>query len=224
MFDPPDELLERLRSPHVTPNDVFQFIYGQHGALVEEFGHAPDPRNFFQGQADLDHYHVALAWWPKGEHVPPQLAPPTVWQLCFRYEEQDPRIGSTFLARLTARANAVVSWINAQGLDVSNPNETEEERRKRQNREAVRRHRVRKGDAGTPEDQARELEIKAAYDHWQALSKGRAAVLADLDQRVQQAHEAFLAVCEERKHARAHVDAQVQAAKQAWKDLKNKPA
>lgn len=192
MFDPPDELLERLRSPNVTPDDVMEFLLGQYYALDD----APYPDQFFTGQADLDQYRAAVAWWPKGEHVPPQLAAPTVWQLCTRYEEQDPRIGATFLARLTLRANAVVTWIQQQGGDPANPSETPSERRKRQNREAQKRHRVRGTD--TP-----------AGAHERAVAE---------------AYKAYMDICAQRRIALAAWDAKVAEARHAWETIKNKPA
>lgn len=140
-YQPPSELVERLLSPHVTPDDVLELLWGQAEHIERDHtynGSAP-PEAFFAGQADLDNYWRAVAWWPAD--VPAQWRCPSILMLCHDYWDGHPAIGATFAERLLKRAAPAVEWLKEQGRDPANPNESEEQRkaRKVQERNAARR-------------------------------------------------------------------------------------
>lgn len=168
-YQPPSELVERLLSPHVTPDDVLELLRGQ----AEERDHTSNgsapPEAFFVGQADLDNYWRAVAWWPAD--VPAQWRCPSILMLCHDYWDGHPAIGSTFAERLLKRAAPAVEWLKEQGRDPANPNETEEQRkaRKVQERNAARRV----GSA----------EAQQAYQAWKALCQQRKAAHEAVDQQ-----------------------------------------
>ncbi len=223
MYDPPEELLERLRSDAVTEADVYEFLWGQHDWLRDNGHDSPPVSMFFAGEGNLLDYRSAKAWWPKHAELPAQFAFPTIYLLCWSYQEQDPRIGATFLDRLTLKASGVVSWMTSAGVDPAAPNESPEERKARLNREAQKRHRLRKGSGGSTEEVTRESYLKGLYDAWQAAIGARTTALADMDTRVREAEAAYHAVCAERRLIKAQQDENVSAARKSYFHSRNNP-
>lgn len=181
MFEASEELLARLRSEdaEVQTEAAYEFLYGQHNAeelrledvnAVADNGLKAYPKQvdfFFDGLNDIMQWRQAVAWWPKHKDLPPALACPTVWMLCSNYLESDPRIGDTFIARLTLQAGKVMQWASDHKLNPANPDETKEERRARLNRERVARHRQAKQLA--PKDP----RVAAIAEAYAALQEGR---------------------------------------------------
>ncbi len=144
MYQPPKDLVERLLDPSVTTDDVYEYLEGQEDELNRDHEGPPAPEvgRFFQ-ESDLEEYRKAQAWWPRHPDLPHALAFPTLFVLCHSYHEQDPRIGATFNDRLRIAADKVAVWITEKGLNLSNPNETADERKSRLNRDKQSRHRIR---------------------------------------------------------------------------------
>lgn len=163
-------LRERLLSPHVTPDDVLELLWGQAEELERdhEGPPAPSPTLFFTGQADLDNYWRAAGWWPID--VPVQWCCPSIVLLCHDYWDGHPAIGATFAERLLKRAAPAVEWLQEHGRDPAHPNETEEQRkaRKAQERNAARRK------VGPDAD---------AYQAWKELCRQRKLAHEAVDQQ-----------------------------------------
>ncbi len=190
MYMPPEELLVRLASADCTAADVEEYLWGQAEELERdhEGPWAPDIYLFFRGEDDLSEYRLAKAWWPDREIVttlPPLLVRPTVFQLCYAYNESDPRIGATFQARLYLRAEKVVNWLTAQGLDTSHPNETKEQRKERLARAAQQKHRERVN--------GKRDESTALYKAYLDACARRKAAYDQLTPEVELAHAAWQA-------------------------------
>lgn len=218
MYNAPEELLDRLALPDVSAATVMEYLENQAQALEDDevwTYDAPEPSLFFAGETDLASYRAARAWWPKHQELPHALAFPSVYQLCWSYHE-----GPTFAERLTAKSMPVVKWLEANGIDISCPNESSDERKARLNREAQRRHRQSKGVAGTPEQQAHAQAVKQAYDAWQDLLAQRAGALSVLDDEVHSAEKAYHAICAKRKQSKADWDARIAAARKLHQNLK----
>lgn len=198
MYSPSDDLLERLRSLDVTPKDVLEYLWGQHGEIYDpSIGpEPPSPHDFFDVNTDLANYAMARDWWPKTDKLPAQFAFPTIFVLCADYWDEDPRIGATFAERLLIRGNAVSTWMLENGINPLNVNETPEERRARLNKEGVKRLRA-KRKGGTPD-----------AEYAEALSSAWAV---------------YLAVCAERRAMVEHYKLKIKEAKGAWEKIKNNP-
>lgn len=192
-YRPSEDLLERLASPDVTSETVIEFLREQRDHIHQSGFEAPIIPDFFTHE-DLDGYKQAQEWWPAD--VPVQWACPSIYQLCTEYQEQDPRIGATFMERLRLKSVPVTKWLHEEKRDVANPNETLEERRKRLNAEAVQRHRAKAGTG-------------AAAEHARAVSA---------------AYAAYMAICAERKVVKAEWDAKVAEARAHWQQVKKTPS
>lgn len=187
LYDAPEELKERLMSAEVVDNDVMEHLWGQHNALRDAGQSSPPVSQFFIEGHDLSSFQAARAWWPRAADLPARLGFPGMLIFLHSYEQ-----GPSFAERLTERAMPVVKWLESQGVDVSNPNETVADRKARQNREAQARFRARRSGKD---------------DHAEATA---------------QAYKAYLDACARRKAAAAALDEEVKSFYDAWQALKNK--
>jgi hypothetical protein len=144
----------------------------------------------FWEDGTLDRYRSAAAWWPTD--APATCALPTLSELCRSVTSR----AGTATDVLTILWQRCVQWLEVEGRSTTNPNETKEDRRRRQVRESVARHRA--------------LTREAA-------SKPRA-------DRLRVLHAAYIAACRARKAAAdaAHREATptVEAARAAWEAAK----
>jgi hypothetical protein len=148
---------------------------------------------FFRGEEDLAQFRLAIAWWPQLEELPPTMAPPSLYQLLWNFS--DAAQGATFMDRLTTRANVVTTWLLENGFNPANPAESAEERKRRLNSEAQRRFRLRAHNG-------------PASDH--------AAAVAAL-------YREYMDICAQRKIVLDAWAEKVQAARDAWMELKKNP-
>jgi hypothetical protein len=146
--------------------------------------------------------------------MPKQLMAPDLYSLCHQY--QDERFGTTFIQRLHQATTPVVAWLQANNISVDRPNETRDEKRARQNRDAQRRFRERQSGQGDP-------AVQAAYDQWQSEIAERKRVMAELDLLVKDAQENFMKTCDQRRHMKETLDNCVARAKADYDALKNNP-
>lgn len=140
-------LLKRLRDPSVVTADVYAYLeYQNRSDLL--------PTQFF-ADTDLDAYRAAQAWWPKQPDGSPYAdmdirwrTCPTLETLCFDYTAPWHGQQMFFLARLSWLAQQAQAWVTENVKQVGRPRvhenlpgESDVERTKRLNREAVARQR-----------------------------------------------------------------------------------
>lgn len=191
MYMAPEHLLQRLASDDCSADDVEEFLWGQVEELERDYEGpgAPDIHLFFNGAQDLLEYQQAKHWWPRKDviaELPGLLGCPSVFNLCYAYHENDPRIGSTFQERLRIAGNRVVEWLIAQGIDPAHPNESPKDRKARLARGAAAA--VRGKGRGTPDN-----STKALYDAYLQACARRKAAYDQLTPEVEQAHAAWRA-------------------------------
>lgn len=140
-------LLARLRDPSVVIADVYAYLeYQDRSDLLPTQFFAPD---------DLANYQSALAWWPKQPDGSPYAEMDIRWRtcppletLCFNYAEAWHGNLTTFIQRLSWLAQQAQAWVTENVKQVGRPRvhenlpgESDAERTKRLNREAVARQR-----------------------------------------------------------------------------------
>lgn len=114
-YSAPKELEARLLSADVTVEDVYQFLDGQQLWLIDHNQGAPAPMDFFKGEADLESFRQACAWWPKDA---PKMNPcPNLLMLTNSYHNR-----GTFAERLAREAAPVIKWLQDSKRDVAQPN------------------------------------------------------------------------------------------------------
>ena len=151
---------------------------------------------------DLPLYnHIVGTWWPKD--APPRMDPPFFHHLAQTYwHPKDPR---TFRQIIEAAANYCVLWLESEGRNVHNPNETKEEKARRLARERTARHRaIKKSEEEVATDSEKE-KLFTEVTRLDALIKSTAEEMEDamlpLRQAAAAAHELSVVKGRERKAA-----------------------
>jgi hypothetical protein len=161
---------------------------------MAQLGGGTLPVDQFWQQGDLERYTAAHAWWPKD--APDNCALPTLRELCLTIGTGAGLTPVPFMDAVTLLWQRCVKWLEAEGRSTVRPNETKEERRRRQTRESAAR--------------TRQLAREAAVNPAAA--------------RVRELHGLYIAACQARKVAmQAAHDAHtptVDAAKLAWEEAK----
>lgn len=171
-----EEQLERnLRNPLVAVQDVMAFLEYHGEAAQAEM----PPDKFFKGEEDMANWRSAMAWWPEADDMPYTLRRPELSMLLSNYSEpwqlEDGQC-ITFIERLTYLATKANRWFNQHNKKVGRPRvlptlpgETDDERRRRLNRERQERYKERKGQSTNSELVAARKELN------RLLAEGKAS-------------------------------------------------
>ena len=157
------ELLAKLNNdPEAAEADVQAYLAERATEGAEE-GLTVMPAGQFWQPGDLDKFRALRDWWP--HDAPPALGRPFLGVLCrgvaLHASLGAPRPFGQELEHMWRRACA---WLETEDRDLTHPNETREERRRRKGREAVARHRARaaSGDPAVSEVSRLHAEYIAA--------------------------------------------------------------
>lgn len=157
-LDPTDGVVNHLDLREA----IYAYLAQQFDAYYRVMGNeCMHPDQWFAG-VDISQYWAACAWWPRREGMPEAVRCPSMQALCAQYWQ-----GGTFLERLTTRANAAAQWLASQdpNANAAQPNESDDDRRKRLNRERVQRSRQgSKGAAGEAQQQLKLLRAQRDAD------------------------------------------------------------
>ncbi len=182
------DLLEHLNhNPDVTEAQVLQYLAERSEWGVQTAGTVMPVADFWRAE-DLAHYHAAAAWWPR--NAPKQLMRPYLGLLCNRIVTHPPLTPVTFYQELVFQSQRASAWVESEGGNAANPNETPDERKRRKGREAVARHRA---VANSPDPRVTE---------------------------VKRCHARYIEACRARKLAYEDHTPLVEAAKAAWEAAK----
>jgi hypothetical protein len=179
------ELLDAVPLDAVNDGLVLAALEERRAEMVE-LGGVAMPLDQFWGPADLPTYRQAAGWWPVD--APQSCALPTLRELCLHVAGP---AGATLLpaARVLAlMGERCVKWLEEEGRNIADPNESAEDRRRRLGREAVARHRA----------LTREAASNPSADRVRAL------------------YSAYIAACRARKAAYDAATPVVEAARVAW--------
>lgn len=137
----------------------------------------------------LDNWRRAYEWWPKD--APPRYGCPDLGTLCRAGCRPPPLICEPFMERLTEAWNNVVSWLEENKRNVSEPNESQTNRSLRLARERQARFRARNSVNTPPEERAQAEALVELYKTYMAACAKRKALHASLDGEVREAWAAY---------------------------------
>jgi hypothetical protein len=147
--------------------------------------------SYFYMEGDVARYHSASAWWPTD--APPMCAIPSLAGMLKMITVTNGPPGRdplTFQDVLLLLWHRCINWLVEEGRSTEHPNESAEQRRKRQNREAVARHRALTREVAEGDPKAVRLRsLHAAYI--EACKARKAAVQAAHDAHTPACAEAF---------------------------------
>ena len=196
----PLRLLTSIDSDNPTVHSVLLYLTALHAQLISQ-GHTVTPVEEFFHEDDLPLW--ASAWAARPTHI---KIPQNIDQLYIRQLLFNGLIpftcGITGANVVTFRDRVLrAQWILNTWLEENNhPEESKEERRKRMNREAQERHKLRKAALGKDPSELTPVEVHAL--------------------KVRAAYDEFRQACTQRAEAAKQWDAFVAQAQRKWEDLK----
>ncbi len=149
----------------------------------------------FCTDAHLEQIEAARLWWPQDAPSNCSFGMALIVGLSGYANPMDAMCSEDVMVHFMTVAQRAQDWLLEEGRDPANPNETREQRSARLGREAQKRRRSRTASGASVEERESADAVAAA---WQA----------------------FLAACAERKRVCAELNAEVAAAQQAHRDLK----
>lgn len=189
MSDTLISITELVAAP--TRDNVLRYL-AQREQLATERGQAPYPAELeFATDAQLEAMEQARDWWPTD-------APQTLSfglaliTACNGYAHPTPELqAARLLDGLVPAADRVVTWLESEGRDVSNPNETAKERSARKTRERMKRYRDSRSKHTDPAVAAALAHKRELYAAYLEVCRERREVRDELDERVRLAWAAY---------------------------------
>lgn len=171
-------LLDKLNNdPATTEADVLAYL-AERVAWGRQAGGTTLPPDQFWQPGDLARYRAAAAWWPAD--APPRFQLSPLGSMCGSIVTGAGMEVWPFMRLLTHRWEQCRTWLESEGRNVGQPNETKEERRRRLGREATARSRANKAAAEHSPELAERQRLHAAYI--EACRVRKAAVQAAHDE------------------------------------------
>jgi hypothetical protein len=181
------DIAERLRTPQANDEDVLAYLHERSTYIVEAGGIAMSVKQYWQ-PADLDRYRMCAAIWAKD--APPRFALPDLPTMLNGIAGPAGGMQTTFEQDLTALWYRYAEWMQAEGRDPYNPEESARQRTARRARESMARTRERRGGKD-PVKVALLEEAKRLHDDYLAACRRRKEALVVLDEDVRCAWDAY---------------------------------
>lgn len=136
-----EHLRTRLGERDVTVEEVWDFLILNHQPPSNM---VMQPLASFVTQQDLANFWSLYDWWAPVEKKPTTLPTPSIHQFCWNVNHAPNTPPVTFNDAMHQTYNRCVAWLRENNIDIVNPGESADARRKRLNRErmaATRAHR-----------------------------------------------------------------------------------
>lgn len=184
---PEEELIERLRQPDATEDEVLAYLEHRVTNIVGAGGVAM-PIDQYWAEGDLERYRAAAAVWVKD--APPRFALPDLPTLLNGISGPVGMPLTSFMDDLTRLWTQYAAWMQSEERDPYHPVEDPKAKRARIARESMARTRARRSSAD-PELALLLMASKARHDEYLMACRGRKEALEQLDAEVRRTWAAY---------------------------------
>lgn len=202
---------ERLTERDVTVEEVRQWIRQEFIDKEHPYGNlmSQDPDEFITEQS-LANFWWLFDWWACAPKRPGNLGDPLIQTFCWNIQYGEQHVPLTFDQCCAQYYQKCVAYCKLEGLDPANLSETKEERRRRLNRERMRRQRG--GEAPVSKDTPNSSpnpELDYARGEMARLQEEAKQADAEFADRVRYHYNEMTKLSADRKHAKDYYRSEI---------------